>query len=78
MDSDRFSAVLMVAGWTGVGCAGGMNDLIAGAKKEGTIKFYPPSSFIRKALNSWAAPKLKVRAQQKWDSALFRIRFKEQ
>ena len=36
--------VLTLVGWTGLAQAGGMDDLIAGAKKEGTLEFYAPSS----------------------------------
>jgi len=36
--------VLIAVGWSGFGQAGGLDDLIAGAKKEGVIDFYGPSS----------------------------------
>ena len=36
--------VLTLVGWTGLAQAGGMDDLTAGAKKEGTLEFYAPSS----------------------------------
>ncbi|HXV84860.1 MAG TPA: extracellular solute-binding protein [Candidatus Binatia bacterium] len=37
-------AVLIAVGWAGFARAGAMEDLIAGAKKEGVIDFYGPSS----------------------------------
>ncbi|MGE5305839.1 MAG: ABC transporter substrate-binding protein [Alphaproteobacteria bacterium] len=37
-------ALVTVLGWTCFSWAGGVDDLIAGAKKEGTLEFYAPSS----------------------------------
>jgi len=37
-------AILTAIGWTGFVQAGGMNELIASAKKEGAINFYGPST----------------------------------
>lgn len=42
-------ALLIALVWTTVARAGGMNDLIAGAKKEGAINFYGPSSLTPQA-----------------------------
>jgi ABC-type glycerol-3-phosphate transport system substrate-binding protein len=37
-------AVLMALGWSGVARSGATDELVAGAKKEGTIEFYGPST----------------------------------
>lgn len=39
-----FLTLLLAVGWSSFVQAGGMNDLIAGAKKEGVIEFYGPST----------------------------------
>jgi len=42
--SSYLLALIALAGWTKVGIAAPIDDLIAGAKKEGVIEFYGPST----------------------------------
>jgi iron(III) transport system substrate-binding protein len=48
-------AVLMALAWSGLTQAGGMDDLIAGAKKEGTVEFYAPSSITPRGAEALGA-----------------------
>jgi hypothetical protein len=42
--SSYLLAVIALAGWTGLGVAAPVDDLVAAAKKEGVIEFYGPST----------------------------------
>ena len=42
--SNCFVALLVLVGWISVGIAAPSDDLINGAKQEGTIEFYAPST----------------------------------
>src|SRR5262245_8680056 len=50
-----FVALLVLVGWISVGIAAPIDDLINGAKQEGTIEFYAPSTLTPQGVQALAA-----------------------